>query len=428
MGATLILTFFGAIAIGVPIAFALGIAAIVVFVLIDPSFLKLLPQRIFTGIDLFALVAIPFFILAGELMGASGILNRILTFSRLIAGRFRGSLAQVTILVSMIFGWINGSGVAGASAVGSMLIPPMSKEYKDPALACAVTGCSSIVGPIIPPSVPMIVYALVAQNVSVAGLFAAGVIPGILLGVGMMGIVYLIARLRGYPATPTDYDLAAKLRIVGRFMIAAFLPVIMVGGIISGIFTPVEAGAVAVFYALLVGFFVTRELHAGALYRALLRTGVISSVVFLMMGVANVASWILTTQQVPQTVGNLIYSLTTDPLVFLLLINIVLLITGLLFDTVAAMVMFGPILIPLAEIYGIDPLQFGMIVVLNLVIGLVTPPVGICLFITAGIGNTPIEKVFKSSLPFLVWLFAVLMIVTYLPEVYMWLPEMLGYR
>lgn len=428
MGAVLVITFFAALAIGVPIAFALGIAAVIVLALIEPDFLALVPQRMFNGLDLFALVAIPFFILAGELMGSSGILERILKFSRLVAGRMRGSLAQVNILVSMVFGWINGSGVAGASAVGSMLIKPTAKEYNDGPLACAITGCSSIAGPIIPPSVPMIVYALVAQNVSVAGLFAAGIVPGLLIAFGMMVIVYIIAHLRGFKADPLNASWSEKFEIIRKFGVAFMLPFIMVGGIVGGVFTPVEAGAVAVLYAVIVGFFFTRSLTLASVKNALLRTGITSAVVFLMMGVANIASWILTTQQVPQTIGMAMQQITQDPLVFLLLVNITLLLVGLLFDTVAAMVMFGPILIPMATMYGIDPLHFGIIFVVNLTIGLVTPPVGICLFITSGIGKVPIEQVFKASMPFLAWLFTVLMIVTYFPAVFMWIPEMLGYR
>ncbi len=428
MGATLMLSFLGILAIGVPVAFALGIAAIIMFAIINPSLLALLPQRIFTGIDLFALVAVPFFILAGELMGGSGILDRIMAFSRMVAGGIRGSVAHVTILVSMIFGWINGSGVAGASAVGSMMIPNVTRKYGNAGFACAVTACASTVGPIIPPSVPMIIYALVAQNVSVGGLFAAGVVPGLLVGLGMMVIVYVIARRRNYPADKGTYTFVERMRISRKFFIALMLPVIMVGGIISGAFTPVESGAIAVLYALFVGFFLTRSLSLGLVMVALKKTGITSSVVFLMMGVANVASWIMTTEQVPQAAADAIRALTDNPLMFLLLVNIILLIVGCLFDVVAAMVMFGPILIPMADAYGIDPLHFGMIVCINLIIGMVTPPVGICLFIASGIGKTPIEQVVKESLPFLAWLLVVLGLVTYFPQTYLWLPEMLGYR
>lgn len=428
MGGVLVIAFFSALAIGVPIAFALGIAAVLCIVLINPDFLALVPQRMFSGLDLFALVAIPFFILAGELMGSSGILERILQFSRLAAGRMRGSLAQVNIIVSMVFGWINGSGVAGASAVGSMLIKPTAEEYNDGPFACAITGCAAIAGPIIPPSVPMIVYALVAQNVSVAGLFAAGIVPGLMIAFGLMVIVYVIARIRGYKSDPLNASWAEKFAIVRRFIVAFILPLIMVGGIVGGIFTPVEAGAVAVLYAIVVGFFVTRSLTVNSVRKALLRTGITSAVVFMMMGVANIASWILTTQQVPQTIGMEMMQFTQNPLVFLLMVNIVLLLVGLVFDTVAGMVMFGPILIPMASMYGIDPLHFGLIFVVNLTIGLVTPPVGICLFITAGIGKVPIEKVFKASAPFIAWLFTVLLIITYFPGVFMWVPELLGYR
>lgn len=427
MGAALAVSFLAITAIGVPIAAALGIASVFVLFMIDPHLMMLLPQRMFTGLDLFALIAIPFFILAGELMGSSGIMSRILAFSQATAGHIRGSVAQVTILVSILFGWINGSGVAGTSAVGTMLIPEMTKQYKSRPYAAAVTACASTVGPIIPPSVPMIIYALVAENVSVAGMFAAGVIPGLMMGVGMMVVTYFIARRRGYPADHTKRTFAEMVGILRRFMVGLFLPVILVGGIVFGIFTPVEAGAVAVLYAVLVGFLITRVLTFSALFTALVNTAIISSVVFLVMGIANLTSWIVTTEQVPAQVAAAVTAITENPLVFLLLVNIILLVVGCFFDAVAAMVMFVPILVPIANTYGIDPLQFGMIFVVNLTIGLVTPPVGMCLFIASGIADTRLVSVFREAIPYVMVLLLVLLIVTYVPQAYLWLPHMMGY-
>lgn len=427
MGATLAVTFLAIAAIGVPIAAALGLASVIVLGMIDPSLMMLLPQRMFTGLDLFALIAIPFFILAGELMGSSGILARILAFSQATAGHIRGSVAQVTILVSILFGWINGSGVAGTSAVGSMLIPEMTKQYKSRPFAAAVTACSSTIGPIIPPSVPMIIYALLAENVSVAGMFAAGVIPGLMMGAGMMLVTYFIARRRGYPADHTKRSLREMIGIIRRFLVGLFLPIILVGGIVFGIFTPVEAGAVAVLYAMLVGFFVTRILTMPSLFNSLVNTAIISSVVFLVMGIANFAGWIVTTEQVPAQTAEFLTGITQNPLLFLLMVNIILLLVGCFFDAVAAMVMFVPILVPIANAFGIDPLQFGMIFVVNLTIGLVTPPVGMCLFIASGIANTRLVSVFREAIPYVMVLLVVLMIVTYLPQTYLWLPRMMGY-
>lgn len=427
MTAVILVAFFALMAVGVPVAFALGLAGAAVYALQDPALLKLVPQRLFTGIDLFALLAVPFYILAGELMGSSGILERLLNLARLIVGRFRGGLLQVNILASMVFGGINGSAVAEASAVGSMLIPVTTKEYKDPALASAVTACAAVVGPIIPPSVPMIIYALIAQNVSVAALFAAGIVPGILIGLGLMGTAYILARRRGLPALEERYTFGRAARIVGRSLIPLMLPVILVGGVLTGIFTPVESGVVAVVYALVVGFGITRELSLRQAADACLRTGVVSAVVFMMMGAANIVTWIVTTEQIPHSAAKLIQSIASEPWAFLLLVNIVLLVTGLFLDVVAAMIMFVPILLPVALAYGIDPLHFGLVIVLNLVIGLVTPPVGICLFVVAGIGHVSIIQVFKAALPFLSWLIFVLFLVTYVPGVYLWMPRLLGY-
>lgn len=427
MTVVILIGFFLLMAIGVPVAFALGLAGAAVYALQDPALLKLVPQRLFTGIDLFALLAVPFYILAGELMGSSGILERLLNLARLMVGRFRGGLLQVNVLASMVFGGINGSAVAEASAVGSMLIPVTAKEYKDPPLACAVTACAAVVGPIIPPSVPMIIYALIAQNVSVAALFAAGIVPGVLIGLGLMVIAYILARRRNLPAIDTRYTVARALTIVGHALMPLMLPVILVGGVLAGIFTPVESGVVAVLFALFVGFFVTRTLSLRETAEACLRCGVVSAVVFLMMGTANIVTWIVTTEQIPHAAAAMIRAISNEPWAFLLMVNLVLLVTGLFLDVVAAMIMFVPILLPVAVGFGIDPLHFGLVIVLNLVIGLVTPPVGICLFVVSGIGHVSVMQVFRASLPFLAWLVFVLFLVTYVPAVYLWVPRLLGY-
>lgn len=427
MTAILGVAFFAMLAVGVPIAFALGLAAVAVYLIQDPGQLAIVPARLYAGIDLFALLAIPFYILSGELMNSSGILARLLDLARLLVGRFRGALLQINITTSMIFGGINGSAIAEASAVGSMLIPAITKEYKAPALAGAVTACASVVGPIIPPSIPMIIYALIAGNVSVAALFAAGIVPGFLIGAGFMVIAYVIARRRNLSALNETYTWPEVFAIWRRSLLPLMLPVILVGGVLSGIFTAVESGVVAVVYALIVGLLVTRELTFRACADACARTGSITSVVLLLMGMANVVTWIVTMEQVPHAAVQAIKAVATEPWVFLLLVNIVLLAVGLFIDLVAAMIMFVPILIPVAASFGVDPLHLGMIVVLNLVIGLVTPPVGICLFVAASMSKVGVIDVVREAYPFVLWLIVVLFFVTYVPEVYLWVPRLMGY-
>jgi tripartite ATP-independent transporter DctM subunit len=381
----------------------------------------------FTGVDSFVFLAIPFFILAGELMTTSGILDRLVKFTDALVGHIRGGLAHVNIVASMIFAGISGSAVADAAALGALLIPGMTKEY-DVDFGSGVCAGASTIGPIIPPSIPMVIYAFVAGGVSVAGLFIAGIIPGILMGLGMMAIAYVIARRRGYPVRPRSLSFRELITLLWNVIPAMLMPVIIVGGILGGIFTATEAAAVAVAYAILVGFLVTRELKWQDIPPALVRSGVTTSVVFMLIATANAVSWLLTTQQVPRLVGQFLKAVAPSQWVFLLLVNIFLLIVGCLMDLSASMIMLVPILAPIAAIYGVHPLHFGFIVVLNLVIGLLTPPVGVCLFVVSGIARISLERIVRAVWPFLLWQIAVLALVTYVPAVCMAIPRLFGYQ
>jgi len=420
------LTFLVSLALGVPIAFGLGLAATAAVVAWGQVPLWLLPQRMFTGVDSFVFMAIPFFILAGELMCTSGILDRLVKFTDSLVGHIRGGLAHVNIVASMIFAGISGSAVADAAALGALLIPSMQKEY-DVDFGSGVCAGASTIGPIIPPSIPMVIYALAAGGVSIAALFLAGVIPGILMGLGMMAIAYGIAKRRGYPVRPRSLSWRVLLVQFWQVLPALLMPVIIVGGILGGIFTATEAAAVAVAYAVLVGFVVTKELKWRDIPPALLKAGVTTSVVFMLIATSNAVSWLLTTQQVPRLIGQFLQHVTSSPAVFLLIVNIFLLIVGCLLDLSAAIIMFVPILAPIALIYGIDPLHFGFVVVLNLVIGLLTPPVGVCLFVVAGIARIPLERLVRAVWPFLLWQIAVLILVTYVPVVCTAIPRFFGY-
>lgn len=418
--------FIGLIAVAVPIAFALGLSTLLVFVLTDQP-LQLFTQRLWTGLDKFTLVAIPLFILAGELMGGSGILNRLLDFARLLVGRFKGSLLHINIVVSMFFGGINGSAIADTSAVGSMMINATKKEYNDPELAAAVTAVSSVVGPVIPPSLPMLIYAFAAGNVSIAALFLAGVVPGILLGLSMMIVTAFVVRGKNYPVSSTRYGFGDVLKIFGRFTIAAILPVIMVGGVVGGIATPTEAGCLAIVYALLIGFFVTRELSWELVHKAMARTIIVTAIVMIIISFGNVSTWWLTIEGVPRSISIFLQELTSNPVVFLALMLVIYLVVGLFIEQAAAMIMLVPIFAPLATIYGIDPVHFGLFTCLALALGLVTPPVGLCLYVAGGIANVPIHKVFAAAAPYLLSILMILLLVTFVPQMYLWLPQMMGF-
>lgn len=421
------LSFIILLLIGTPIAFSLGISGVIGFLVYDPGLLHLIPQRMYAGVDTFPLMAVPFFILAGELMGTSGILARLVRFADTLVGHIRGGLAHVNILASMIFAGISGSAIADASALGSTLIPAMEKAGYSRRFASAVTAASAVIGPIIPPSIPMIIYAFVVGQVSIGGLFLAGVIPGLLMGLGMMAIVYVIARKRGYATTRRRASLREIAKAFVEAIWALLMPVIILGGILGGIFTATEAAAVAVAYAIFVGSVITRDLRWRHVAHALSRCVTVSAVVFLVVATSSIVSWLLTANLLPVTLASTLRGITSDPAVFLFLAIVFLILIGCVLDNIAAMIMIAPILTPTAEQYGIDPLHFGMVFVLSSVIGMLTPPVGAVLFTVCGVAKVPMEEVVKESLPLLVWLFVVLLAITYMPPLALALPHLFGY-
>ncbi len=413
------------IVIGVPIAFSLGIATLSVFIASGAP-VGLIPQRMWNGISGFPLVAIPLFIFAGELMSSGGILIRILDLARLLVGRLKGGLYHVNILISMLFGGLNGSAVADTSAVGSLLIPPTTEEYDDPDLAAAVTACSSVVGPIIPPSIPMLVYAFVGE-VSVSEMFAAGVVPGLLIGFGLMIATFFMVRKKNYKIPQVSYSLKDVILIIRRAILPFMLPFIIIGGIVFGIFTPTEAGCVASVYALFVGFFITKELNWEKCYRALVRTAIITAVVLTMVAIAGVATNWLARMQIPLVVGGFLHSIASTSLTFWLLYIVFLLIIGMFLEQVAAIIMIVPVFLPIAAIYQISPLQFGLVTVVTLAAGLVSPPVGLCVYVASGIAKRNVEGVFYHSLPYLLLIVGVIFMLALLPDLYLWVPRAVGF-
>jgi len=412
--------------VGVPIAVSLGMASVAALLVWQKVPLYIIAQRMFTGLDTFPLLAVPFFILAGDLMNTSGITRRLLEFSDLLVGRIRGGLAHASILSCMFFGGITGSAVADASAIGTIMIPAMRTQYTNP-FACAIIAAAGIMGPIIPPSIPMVIYAISASSLSIAALFAAGIVPGVLMTIGCMVVAYVTARRNNWTGLSGEKLLArAVFQRTIHALLPLLMPLIIVGGILLGVFTPTEAAAVSVGYALVIGLFVTKELKLKQLPSILINTGVTTAVVLLMVATANMASWLLTTQQIPALASRFMQSLTTNPYVFLMLVNIFLLIVGCVLDTAGAIIMLVPILAPLADVYHIHPLHFALIFVVNLVIGLITPPVGVVLFVVSGIGKIGIETLTRALLPFLLVEVGILFVLTYLPTVTLFVPRLMG--
>jgi len=420
-------TFLVTVLIGVPVAFALGLAAVAYVVVWGEVPITIVAQRMFSGMDSFPLLAVPFFILSGELMSQGGIMAKLVAFSNALVGHIRGGLAQVNVVGSMFSSGITGAGVADAAAVGSVLIPAMKREGYDPAFSAAVTAAAAVNGPIIPPSIAMVLYSFaVGGTVSVAALFAAGFLPGLVIGLSLMALNYWVAGRQGRMATGKFAwsNVAAEFR---RAILALLMPVIILGGILGGVATATEAAAVAVFYAAFVGFFVTKALTLRAMPRIMVRTAVTTAVVLLLMATGRVVSWILSIQEVPADLANLLATLTSSRWVFIVICMLFLLVVGCLLDASAAIIMLVPILAPIAVKYGVDPLHFAMLFIVNLSIGMITPPVGVLLFVTCGIARVSMEAVVKVIWPYVGLEVALLFVIAFFPEITLAVPRWLGY-
>jgi len=421
---TMGLVFFICMALGVPIAFCLGITAAVSLISLDMP-LRVVAQRIFTGIDSFPLMAVPFFVLAGDLMNHGGTTIRLVRFSNALVGWIRGGLAHTNIVASMFLAGISGSAVADASAIGGILIPGMTKEGYDVEFSAAVTASASTMGPIIPPSILMVIYG-VTTGVSIGALFAAGFVPGVLIGFSLMAVAYFISRKRNYPKLPM-ISLSGFVIAFHKAIFALIAPVIILGGILLGVFTPTEAAAVAVAYAFFVGVFIFRELRLADIPGILVQSGITTSVLLLVIGTANALAWVLSAEQIPQKIAEAMLGISRDPYWILLLINLFLLVVGMFMESGAAIIILAPVLAPVAQTVGLNPLHFGFVVVLNLVIGLLTPPLGVCLFVACSIARISLVVLVKAIFPFLMVEVAILFLVSYFPWLALWIPKMLGY-
>lgn len=429
-----ILLLFGSFALlmvlGVPVAFAIGIATTVTFLLFmsfDQS-LFIVAQQMASGLDSFTLLAIPFFILAGNIMNRGGIAMRLINFAKVLGGRLPGALAHCNVIANMMFGSISGSAVASAAAVGGVMAPLQKKEGYDPAFSAAVNIASCPTGLLIPPSATLIVYSLITGGTSIAALFVAGYLPGILMGLGLMVVAGVIAKRRGYPVAPrpSGHEVWVAARDAA---LPLGLIVIVMGGIISGVFTATEASAAAVLYTLLLALVWYREITPRDLPAILIESAVTTSVVLLMIGASIAMSRVMAFGGIPFAISDFLLGLSDNPLAILLAINIALLLVGTFMDMTPALLIFTPIFLPVVKGLGMDPVHFGIMMTLNLCIGICTPPVGSALFVGCSVGGTPISKVIRPLLPFYALLFALLMLVTYVPDVSLFLPRLLlGYQ
>ncbi|SFM18677.1 TRAP transporter large permease [Marinobacter zhejiangensis] len=412
--------------VGMPLAFALGIGSLVGLWMLDFD-LVVMPQRMMHAVNSFPLMAIPLFMLAGELMVRAGIMDRLIAFANSLVGRMHGGLAHVTIGSGTLFASVSGAAVASASAMGSTMVPSLRRYYPD-AYSGAVIASAANLGPVIPPSNAMIVYALMAgSSVSVGGLFLAGIVPGILLAVGFMAIASYISWRRGYALTGERFNLRNVLIQTRRALVIILMPVIVVGGIVGGVFTATEGAAIAVVYSAFIGFVVTRKLRLADLPSCLYRAAVTSAMVGALIAFASALTFVFTIEMVPMALSAFIQSLTTDPLIFILLTMALLVLIGMLIESNAAYIMLVPLFAPVALTYGIDPLYFGFLFMYNLVIGMMTPPVGVLYFVMSGITRVPMTRLVSESLPFVAFQFAILGLCIAFPSVVTALPRALGF-
>ncbi len=422
-------SFLTLLAIGVPISFAIGVASLLTITMSVPldSAIAVISQKMASGLDSFSLLAIPFFILAGNIMNRGGIALRLIEFAKVLGGRLPGSLAHVNVLANMMFGSISGSAVAAAAAVGGTMAPLQKKEGYDPAFSAAVNITSSSTGLLIPPSNTFIVYSLISGGTSIGALFLAGYIPGILMGLGIMVIAGIIAKKRNYPVSPKPTMQEACQKTLDALP-SLGLVIVIIGGIIAGIFTATEASAIAVVYTLVLSMGIYKEISFKQLPAIILEAMVTTSIVLLLIGTSMGMSWAMANADIPYTISDALLTVSENPIVILLIINLILLIVGTFMDMTPALLIFTPIFLPIVTELGMDPVHFGILMTFNLSIGICTPPVGSTLFVGCSVSGVKIDKVIKPLLPFYAILILTLFLVTYVPQLSLALPQaLLGY-
>ena len=413
---------------GVPIAVALGISSVCAILPVMDTSVAVLTgaQRIFSGISVFSLLAIPFFILAENIMNKGGIAVRLINLAKLITGRAPGALAQTNVIANMLFGAISGSGTAAASAMGSIIGPIEKDEGYDPNFSAAANIATAPTGLLIPPSNVMITFSLVSGGTSVAALFMAGYIPGILWGLACMLVIYFIAKKKGYRAK-TKFTFKEAMKIVLQALPCLLLIIIVIGGIIGGIFTATEGSVVAVVYSLVLSLFFYRSISLKDLPKIFKESAEMTGIIIFLIGVSSIMSWVMAFTNIPTAVSNGLLAISSNKIVIFLLINVILLIVGTFMDMTPACLIFTPIFLPVCTALGMNPIHFGIMLIFNLCIGTITPPVGTTLFVGVKVGKVKIETVFRQLLIYFAAIFVVLMLVTYIPQLSLWLPSLMGY-
>lgn len=414
--------------LGSPVIFAIGVAGLTYF-FVEPgmsSMLSVIAHKFFTGMDVFIWLSIPLFIIAGEIMTATNMTGRLLGFSRLLVGRLRGGLAYVNVVGSMMFGGVSGSALADIAALGPVEIDMMKRDGYKPEFSAALTVSSAVQGPIIPPSIPLIIFSSLT-NTSVAALFLAGAVPGALLGVGLMVVVFVKTRREGFPANPIpNLTLRRAAAIVFDAFWALFMPLIVVGGIVGGVFTATEAASVAVAYTLIIGVFAYRNLTLAKLWEILDRSARTTASIYLIVGFATVISWILANERLPAELQQLIGDVGLPVWALLLLLNLFFLVNGLWIGDAVQLLLFAPLFTPILAAMGVDPIHFGVIMTMNVMIGLLTPPYGLALYLGSAVSGVPLGRIVKASIPMLFASFCVLLLVTYVPAISLTLPRLFG--
>lgn len=425
-GMILLITFITLLIIGIPISVSIGVSALATIFVVLPfdkaTFVA--AQRMFTGIDSFSLLALPFFILAGNIMNRGGIALRLINLAKLIGGRLPGALSHANVLGNMLFGSISGSSIAAAAAVGGTMAPVQEKEGYDKAYSAAVNIASAPSGILIPPSGPLILYSLVSGGTSIAALFVAGYLPGIMMGLSIMVVAYFIARKNNYP-TAEKLNMREKIDVVVAALPSLMLVVIVIGGIVIGVFTATEGAAVAVLYSLLLSF-AYRAINFGDLFATLNESVIMTSVILFLISASSIMSWVMAFTGIPEAISRGILAISSNEYIILLIINFILLFVGIFMDLTPAVLIFTPIFLPIATKLGMDPVQFGIMLIFNMGIGNMTPPVGSVLFIGCSVGKVSIEEVTKPLIPFFLILVIVLLLVTFIPEISLLIPRLCG--
>jgi C4-dicarboxylate transporter DctM subunit len=427
MGLVILIVFCAALALSVPIGISLGVAALsgLMFISFDPALIILLPQKFMAGLDSFPMLSIPLFILAGSIMSRGGIARRIVDLALVFFGRIRGGLGIVVTVSTFFFGAICGSGSAKTAAIGSVMFPEMKRKGYPPDLATAIIASAGGASSLIPPSIDLIIIGVVA-NISIGGLFAAGILPSLVTLAALVALVYVTAKKLDLPMGP-KIPWSQKIKVVRDGIPPMFTVAIVLGGIYGGIFTPTEAAAVAVVYGFCLSFFVYKELKPEDLKKALLQTASLSGVVLIMLGTASMVSFVMTFERIPHQIAAAITHYAPNWIVFVLFINVLFLILGMVMDALPAIIVLMPIIVPVAASLGMDPLHLGILVEANVGLGMITPPVGICLYVACGISGISIEKSLRALMPFMLVMLIALLIISYVPQVTLFLPRLLGY-